>query len=274
MVSGLERKKLINLLTSKSKVYRRQIVEMVYRAGSGHPGGSLSSIDIINALYNYKLSVSPKEPKSPERDRFILSKGHDCPALYAVLADKGFFPKAELDNFRKINHLLEGHTSIKIPGVDMSGGSLGQGLSFAIGIAFARKIDKMNFKIYVMLGDGEVQEGEVWEAAMTASHYALDITAILDKNGIQNDWFVKETKSIEPIEKKWQAFGWKTIRINGHDFDEILDALDEAEKIKGPVIIIADTIKGKGVSFMENNPDFHGKAPNDEEYKKAMEELR
>ncbi len=269
-----QREKVIKELTEKSKKYRRDIVEMVFKAASGHPAGSLSAIDFINALYNYKLNINPKNPKDSNRDRFILSKGHDCPALYAVLADKGFFPKDEMNYFRKIGHLLQGHTDIKIPGVEMSSGSLGMGLSFGIGVAFAKKIDNKKFKIWVMIGDGETQEGEVWEAAMTANHYKVDIKVILDKNGIQNDWFVKETKVIDPIEDKWKAFGWKTKRINGHDMGQILDALDWADEQTTPSIIIADTVKGKGVSFMENNPDFHGKAPNEEEFKKAMEELR
>ncbi|MEK6808721.1 MAG: transketolase [Nanoarchaeota archaeon] len=271
----LQKEKLILELKERSKKFRREIIEMIYKAGSGHPGGSLSAIDLINTIYYYKFNINPKDPRWEDRDRFILSKGHCCPALYVVLTDKGFFPKEELSYFRKINHLLEGHSNSNIPGVEMSSGSLGQGLSFANGIAFSKRIDKKRFRIYVMIGDGEVQEGEIWESAMTSNHYKLDVKVILDKNGVQNDWYVKETKTIDPIEDKWNAFGWETIRINGHDFEQIISAIDNAEKINNkPVIIIADTVKGKGVSFMENNPDFHGKAPNEDEYKKAMEELK
>ena len=274
-INMLQKEKLILELKERSKKFRREIIEMIYKAGSGHPGGSLSAIDLINTIYYYKFNINPKDPRWEDRDRFILSKGHCCPALYVVLTDKGFFPKEELSYFRKINHLLEGHSNSNIPGVEMSSGSLGQGLSFANGIAFSKRIDKKRFRIYVMIGDGEVQEGEIWESAMTSNHYKLDVKVILDKNGVQNDWYVKETKTIDPIEDKWNAFGWETIRINGHDFEQIISAIDNAEKINNkPVIIIADTVKGKGVSFMENNPDFHGKAPNEDEYKKAMEELK
>lgn len=268
-----DKKAVIKKLEERARVFRREIVEMIYKAGSGHPGGSLSAIDLINALYYYKLKIEPKNPHWEDRDRFILSKGHCCPALYVVLAEHGFFAKDELNHFRKIGHLLEGHTSIKIPGVDMSGGSLGMGVSFGNGIAMARRIDKKKFRIYVMLGDGENQEGQIWEAAMTAHHYNLDVKVIIDKNQVQNDWYVKETKDIDPLDEKWKAFGWKAIVIDGHDYNQILDAIDEAEKISGPVVIIAKTIKGKGVSFMQNNPDFHGRAPNDDEFRKAMEEL-
>lgn len=267
--------KLIKELKERARKLRIDIVKMVAKAGSGHPGGSLSEIDILLALYTQKLRIDPKKPDDPNRDRFILSKGHAAPGLYALLADLGFFPKKELNYFRKINHLLQGHVSKKVPGCEMSAGSLGQGFSFANGVAMAGKLDKKKYHVYLMIGDGEVQEGMVWEAAMTSVFHKLDnLTAILDKNKIQNDWFVKETMQIEPIEDKWRAFGWHVIRIDGHDFKQILNALNKAEKVKGkPTIIIADTIKGKGVSFMENNPKFHGMAPTEEELKIALKEL-
>ncbi|MBR9698910.1 transketolase [Candidatus Woesearchaeota archaeon] len=252
---------------------RKDILRMTHAAKAGHPGGSLSMIDIVTALYFDKLNVDPNKPKDPERDRFILSKGHASPGMYAVLAEKGFFPKEELMKFRKIDSLLQGHTDIRVPGVEMSAGSLGMGVSYANGIAFARKLDNRSYHIYVMLGDGETQEGQIWEAAMNTSFHKLKITTIIDKNRIQNDDFVEKTLVIDPLDDKWKAFGWDVIEIDGHDMDEILKALEKAEKSKGPVAIIADTIKGKGVSFMENNPEFHGKAPNDEELKKGLEEL-
>jgi transketolase len=261
-------------LKNKAKSFRRDIIEMLFKSQSGHPGGSLSEIDILTALYFCKLKIDSKNPKWEERDRFILSKGHATPGLYSVLAGKGFFPRDELWHFRQINSLLQGHADIKIPGVEMSTGSLGMGLSFANGVAFANKLDKKSCKVVVMMGDGEQQEGQIWEAAMTASHNHLDIIAIIDRNMIQNDFFVEKTKSIEPIADKWKAFGWQVLEGNGHDMNSIIEQLDHAWSLKGPRVIIFHTIKGKGVSFMENNPDFHGKAPNEEEYKKAMEELR
>jgi len=268
-------KKSVEELMKIARKVRRDIVTMTHDAMSGHPGGSLSETEFLVALYFNKLRVDPKKPDWPDRDRFILSKGHACPALYSVLAELGFFPKKELKGFRKINSLLQGHADKKIPGVEMSAGSLGQGISFGIGVAFAGKLDKRDYNVYVLIGDGELQEGQIWEAAMTASHHKLDnLVVILDKNKLQNDYFVDKTKHIDPIEEKWKSFGWHVIRVDGHDFNQILKALDDVEKIKGkPKIIIADTVKGKGVSFMENNPDFHGKAPDDEEYEKALKEL-
>jgi len=269
-------KKLIEDLKEKARKFRIEIIKMLYEAQAGHPGGSLSEIDILTALYYSKLNVNPKNPKDPNRDRFILSKGHASPGIYVVLAEKGFFPKKELRHFRKINSLLQGHTDIKVPGIEMSAGSLGQGLSFAHGVALAAKLDKKKYKVFVMIGDGEVQEGQIWEAAMNASHYKLDnITAIIDRNKIQNDDFVKTTIVIEPLVDKWKAFGWNVIEINGHNMEEIVNALNKADNNKGkPLMIIANTIKGKGVSFMENNPEFHGKAPNHEEMIQALEELK
>jgi transketolase len=271
--------KNINELKEISKQIRKSILEMLCRAGSGHPGGSLSCTDIIVALYFYKMHVDPKNPKLKDRDKFILSKGHACPALYAVLAEKGFFGKEELNKLRKINSLLQGHPSIFIPGIDASTGSLGQGLSIANGMAIASKLDELKNKIYVLLGDGEIQEGQIWEAAMTAAHYKLDnVIAILDNNKIQIDGFVDEIMNINPLKEKWEAFGWYVFEINGHDFNEIIEALDKADKlqneIKKPVIIIADTVKGKSISFMEHNKDWHGKAPKKEEYEKAICEIK
>lgn len=269
------RTELIEQLQEKARQFRIEIIKMIAKAGSGHPGGSFSAIDLLVALYTQKLRINPKDPFWSERDRFVMSKGHGCAALYVVLADLGFFPKKELNYFRKINNLLQGHTSSKIPGVEMSAGSLGQGLSFGNGITFACRLDKKNYNVYVMLGDGEVQEGQIWEAAMTTSHHKLNnVIAILDRNRIQNDWFVKETMDIEPLKEKWEAFGWHVVEIDGHNFNEMLDAFDDVDKIKNkPKIIIAHTVKGKGVSFMENNPDFHGKTPNEEELKQALKEL-
>jgi len=265
----------IDELKKIAKELRRDIVTLLARAGAGHPGGSLSEIDILTALYFHALNVNPKSPKDPKRDYFILSKGHASPGMYSVLAKKGFFPKKELDSFRQINSLLQGHTDIKVPGVEMSAGSLGMGLSFANGVALGLKLDKKPNHVFVMLGDGETQEGEVWEAAMNASFHKLDnITAILDRNRIQNDDFVIDTLDIEPVADKWKAFGWNVKEIDGHDMKQIVKVLDESKNNKGkPLMIIAQTVKGKGVSFMENNPEFHGKAPNQEELKIALKEL-
>ena len=248
---------------------------MTYRANSGHPGGSLSATDILTALYFHVLRHNPKDPKWPDRDRFVLSKAHACPVLYAALAESGYFPVEELATFRQINSRLQGHAHIKTPGVEMSGGSLGQGLSFGIGAALAARLDARPTRVYVLLGDGECDEGQVWEAAMAAPHFTLDnICAIIDRNRIQNDRFTSEVMETEPIVDKWRAFRWNVIETNGHSIADMLAALDQAMQVKGrPTVIIAQTTKGKGVSFMENNPDFHGKAPNKDEYEKAMKEL-
>ncbi len=257
-----------------SKKIRKSILEMLCKAGSGHPGGSLSATDLLVALYFHKMKLDPKNPKLKDRDRFVLSKGHACPLLYAILADLGFFPKEELDKLRKVDSLLQGHPSIKIPGVEANTGSLGQGLSIANGIALACKLDNLKNKVYVLLGDGEVQEGQIWEAAMTSAHYKLDhLVAILDHNGLQIDGFVKNIKNVEPLKDKFQAFGWHVIEIDGHNFEEIIKALGDADKIEKPVMIIANTIKGKGVDFMENQCGWHGKAPNEEELDKALSNL-
>jgi len=263
-------------LKLKANQLRQDIIEMTAEAGSGHPGGSLSSAEIVACLYFDVLRHNPEDPKWPDRDRFVLSKGHACPVLYSALSRSGYFPVKELKTLRKIGSRLQGHPdSRKTPGVEVCSGSLGQGISAAVGMALAGKIDKKDFRVYVLIGDGEIEEGEVWEAAMSASHYKLDnLCAILDYNGLQIDGPIRKVMSPEPIKEKWLAFGWYTIEVDGHSIPEILDAFSEAKKIKGKsTIIIAHTTKGKGVSFMENVVGFHGKAPTREEAKKALEEL-
>ena len=267
---------LVIQLKQKAKELRKEILTMIYNAQSGHPGGSLSAIDMIVGLYYYKLRLDPKNPLWQDRDRFVLSKGHCSPAIYAVLADKGYFPKSELDGYRKIDRMLQGHPELSIPGIDFAGGALGQGICFALGIALACKLDKRNCSVYAMIGDGEMQEGAVWESSMASAFYKLDnLIIILDKNQVQQTGKIKEIMDIGNAALKWKAFGWNVIDINGHDMPQIVKALDKASKLKNkkPTIIISNTIKGKGVSFMELNHKFHGRAPNDEEYRKAMEEI-
>jgi transketolase len=267
--------KLIRELEDKAKQIRRLIVQMLAKAGSGHPGGSLSSTDLLTCLYFSVMRHNPKDPKWPDRDRFHLSKGHCCPVWYAVLAEAGYFPKEHLWNLRKLGAILQGHSDRRAPGVDVASGSLGQGLSVAMGMALAGRLDKKDYRVYCLMGDGEIQEGNIWEAAMAAAHYKCDnLCGILDYNGSQIDGRTKDIMNLEPIIDKWQAFGWHTIEINGHNIKEILAAFEEAKKIKEkPSIIIAHTIKGKGVSFMENVVDFHGRAPTKEEAEKALKEL-
>ena len=268
-------KTLIKDLRRKALEIRKWVIESVYRAGSGHPGGSLSIADVMACLYFHEMRHNPKDPKWPDRDRLVLSKGHAAPALYAALALAGYFPVEELKNLRKIGHFLQGHPCMKkVPGVDMSTGSLGHGLSVAVGMALAGKLDGKDYRVFVILGDGEVQEGQIWEAANSASHYKLDnIIAILDRNGLQIDGPTEEIMHVEPIAWRWQAFGWDVIEIDGHDIEEILDTFHEIKMNEKPTIIIANTIKGKGVSFMEGTLSFHGKPPSEEQYKKAMSEL-
>jgi len=248
---------------------------MLLSAGSGHTGGSLSMVEILVSLYYYKLRHKPEDPKWKERDRFLLSKGHGAPALYAVLADRGYFPKADLAGLRKIGSKLQGHPQIGLPGVEISSGSLGQGLSIANGIAMGLKMDKVDSRVYCLMGDGETNEGQVWEAAMTAPHYKLDnVCAIIDHNKLQIDGFCCEIKDMGSFLHKWKDFGWHAIDADGHNIENMMDALDEAEKIKGkPSIIVAHTVKGKGVSFVENKVEWHGIAPKKEEYEKAIAEL-
>ncbi len=256
---------------------RMGVIEGVHAAKAGHPGGSLSVADTLTYLYMHRMNVDPSDPECPTRDRLVLSKGHTAPALYAVLAQRGFFPEEELKTLRKIGSRLQGHpVRGKTPGVDMSTGSLGQGISAACGMALSGKISCDAYKVYAILGDGEIQEGQVWEAAMFAAHYKLDnLVAVVDNNGLQIDGKVSDVMSPYPIDQKFEAFGWHVININGHDFNEIEKAFNEAETVTGkPTVIIQRSVKGKGVSFMENQVGWHGKAPNDEEYAKAMEELK
>jgi transketolase len=255
---------------------RRRIVTMIGRAGSGHPGGSLSAVEIAVALYWRVLRHKPADPQWPDRDRFILSKGHAVPLLYAVLAECGYIPLEELDTLRQIGSRLQGHGDCcATPGVEMSSGSLGQGLSFGIGAALAGRLDKKDYRVYALLSDGECDEGQTWEAAMAAAHYKLDnLTVIVDRNGIQLSGFTRDIMNTEPLPDKWAAFGWRVSEVDGHDVDKVLAAINTAKKVKGqPAAIIAHTVKGKGVSFMENNVDFHGKAPNAEQLEKALKEL-
>ena len=263
-------------LRKKSKEIRRDIIEEVYNASSGHPGGSLSVTDILTVLYFNQMNINPDKPNDENRDRLILSKGHCCPALYATLANRGYFDKELLKSFRKIDGLLQGHPDMKkIPGVDMSSGSLGQGLSAANGMALASKLDKKGFRVYCIVGDGEIEEGQIWEAAMTSSHYKLDnLCVIVDNNNLQIDGQVKDVMNVYPIDEKFKSFGFGTINIDGNNIEEIIEALQKAKITKGkPTAIIAKTIKGKGVSFMEDNVSWHGKAPSEEEYNKAILEL-
>lgn len=255
---------------------RKGIITGVHSAKSGHPGGSLSAAEIFTYLYFVEMNVDPKNPKDPNRDRFVLSKGHVAPGLYATLAQKGYFPVEELKGLRHIGSMLQGHPDMKhIPGIDMSSGSLGQGLSAAAGMAAAGKFDKKDYRVYALCGDGEIQEGQIWEAAMWAGFRKLDnLVVIVDNNNLQIDGTVDEVCSPYPIDKKFEAFNFHTININGNDFDEIRAAFKEARETKGmPTAIIAKTVKGKGVSFMENAVDWHGKAPNDAEYEIAMKDL-
>ena len=259
---------------------RVDIIRMLTEAGSGHPGGSLSAAEIVTALYFHKMRLRPQDPFWADRDRFVLSKGHCCPVLYAALAKTGYFPQEELLTLRKLGSRLQGHPypgrpGERLPGVEAATGSLGQGLSIAIGMALAGRLAKKTYRVYAMLGDGECQAGQIWEAAMLAPKYQLDsLCTIVDRNKIQNDDFVESTLSLEPFRAKWEGFGWHVIEVNGHDIVQVLEALEAAEAIKGkPTVIIADTIKGKGVSFMENNPDWHGKAPTREESDRAIQEI-
>lgn len=255
---------------------RMGAVEGTFNAKSGHPGGSLSATDIMTYLYFAEMNVDPTNPKKADRDRFVLSKGHCCPSLYAILALKGFFAWDELKSLRHVGSMLQGHPDMnKTPGIDMSTGSLGQGISAACGMALASKIDNVPYRVYTVLGDGECEEGQVWEAAMFAAHNKLDnLTVIVDQNGLQIDGKVSEVCGIEPLDKKFESFGFEVIKINGHCFDEIEAAFNKAKEVKGkPTAILAQTIKGKGVSFMEDQVDWHGKGPNKDEYEKAIAEL-
>lgn len=263
-------------LQQMTKRLRRNILTMIAGANSGHPGGSLSVVEILTALYFKVMRHGTPFTCDPARDRFILSKGHAAPALYATLAEAGYIKAEELSTLRQLNSRLQGHTDCNtIPGIEMSAGALGQGLSFAVGMALAAKIDHLDYKTYVLLGDGECDEGQVWEAAMAAAHFKADnLIAIVDKNGIQLDGWTKDIMNLEPFGDKWRGFGWQVIEVDGHDLAALIQALEKAKKVAGkPVVIIAHTVKGKGVSFMENNADFHGKAPTAEQLQIALKEL-
>lgn len=268
------KKKELQIFAAKARI---GVIEGVYNAKAGHPGGSLSICDLLAYLYNGEMSIDASNPHMEDRDRFVLSKGHAAPALYATLALKGFFPVEDLKTLRKSDSYLQGHPNMnKIPGVDMSTGSLGQGISAAVGMALGAKLDKKDFRVYTVLGDGEIEEGEVWEAAMFAANRGLDnLVAVVDYNGLQIDGTVEEVNSPYPIADKFKAFKWNVVEIDGHDFDDIESALKNARATKGvPTCIVMKTIKGKGVSYMENAVGWHGKAPNTEEYEQAMTELK
>lgn len=255
---------------------RKMAIEAVYSANSGHPGGSLSAADIITYLYMEEMNIDPKNPKNPDRDRFVLSKGHCSPALYAALAERRFIPKEDIKTFRHIDSYLQGHPDMKgVKGVDMSTGSLGQGISAACGMAECAKLDNKDYRVYVVMGDGESEEGQVWEAAMFAAHYKLDnLTVFLDFNGLQIDGDVRDVMNPTPLDKKFEAFSWNVLHIDAHNFEEIEAAVNDAKATKGkPTLILAKSIKGKGVSFMENKAEWHGAAPKKEQYEQAMEEL-
>lgn len=273
-MSGID----FNHLSEIARRIRFDVIKMTYHAGSGHPGGSLSIVELLTALYFHHIHHNPQMPNWQERDRVILSKGHACPGLYAALAEAGYFPREELWSLRKLGSRLQGHPALdkKLPGIEVSTGSLGQGLSIAVGMAIAGKLlDNAKWKVYAILGDGEIQEGQVWEAFMAGGHYHLDnLTAIIDNNDLQIDGFVCDVMNVHPIPEKLTAFGWHTVIVNGHSITEILNALKEADRTKGtPTAIIAKTIKGKGISFMENVAEWHGKAPKRELALKAIKEL-
>ena len=258
-----------------AKDLRRDIIQTIYTAGSGHPGGSLSELEILISLYFNVMRYDSQDPQWPDRDRFVLSKGHASPGFYAVLARAGFFPREELSTFRQLNSRIQGHAHPMTPGVEMNSGSLGMGLSFALGCALAARLDGKDYMVYALLGDGECDEGEIWEAAMSAAHHqATNLVAIVDRNRIQNDRFTDQVMGLEPLARKWQSFGWRVLETDGHDLEELLATFQKARTRRTrPTVIIAHTVKGKGVSFMENNPGFHGRAPNADEFQKAMEEL-
>jgi transketolase len=267
----------VDELKQMAATIRCDIIDMICTAEAGHPGGSLSATDIVTALYFRLMRIDPANPRWPDRDRFILSKGHACPVWYAALAERGFFDKSHLGTLRRLGSILQGHPDMnKVPGIDMTAGSLGQGLSVGIGMALAGKLQKKDYHVWVVIGDGESQEGSVWEAAMAGAKWKLgNLTAILDRNNLQNDWYVDDLMPIEPVADKWRAFGWHVVEINGHAMEEIVPALEAAkDREDGPTLILAHTIKGKGVSFMENVCEWHGKAPCKEEADQALKEIR
>ena len=275
--TAIERKPLsVKDMEVMAKRLRRHIITMLGKAGSGHPGGSLSAVEIVTALYFGLLRHNPKDPHWPDRDRFILSKGHAAPLLYATLAECGYLPLEELSTLRQINSRLQGHTDRTVtPGIELSAGSLGQGLSFALGVALAGRLNSQAYRVYVLLGDGECDEGQVWEAAMAAAHFKVDnLVAIVDNNGLQIDGWNRDVMNLAPFPQKWQAFGWNVIEVDGNNLTEVIGAFNQAKSIKGqPTVVVAHTIKGKGVSFMENKADFHGTAPTPAEVELALKEL-
>lgn len=269
-------KQRINELSIIANKVRKNALTAVYSASSGHPGGSLSIADVLTLLYFEVMNVDPKNPKDPNRDRFVLSKGHCAPALYGTLAERGFIPVEDMKTFRNVSSYLQGHPDMnKVPGIDMSTGSLGQGVCVAGGMALAAKLDKKDYRVYSVLGDGELEEGQVWEQAMFAPHYKLDnLTIFVDFNGLQIDGDITQVMNPTPIDKKFEAFGWHTIVTDAHDFEKLSAAIEEAKAVKGkPTAIIMKSVKGKNVSFMENNPAWHGAAPNEEQYNQAISEL-
>jgi transketolase len=264
-------------LKAMAAVIRCDIIEMITAAHAGHPGGSLSAADIVTALYFRVMRIDPTNPGWPDRDRFILSKGHACPVWYAALAERGYFDKSHLATLRRLNSILQGHPDMrKTPGIDMTAGSLGHGLSVGLGMALSGKLREKAYHVFVVIGDGETQEGSIWEAAMAASKWKLDnLTAVLDRNRLQNDACVVDVMPIEPLADKWRAFGWNVVEIDGHDMEQVVESLETSKRHKGtPTMIIAHTVKGKGVSYMENVADWHGKAPCKEEAECALEEIR
>ncbi len=271
----LSRKELVKALEKQSTEIRKDILKMIYKAGKGHPGGSYSATELLTSLYFSILKIDPENPGWAERDRFILSKGHACPVWYAALARRGFFDISHLETLRQTGSILQGHPSMtKTPGIDANAGALGNGLSQGLGMALASRNNGHNYNVYVILGDGESQEGMVWEAAMAAAHFQTkNLFAVVDYNGLQNDGCTKDIMSLEPIVDKWKAFGWKVKEIDGHNINEILNGFEWMHKLGGPAVLIAQTIKGKGVSYMENVCKWHGQIPNEEEFKQAMKEL-
>ncbi len=267
--------KKIQDLKKKANKIRKLVVRMLAKAGSGHPGGSLSSTDIVTCLFFEVMKVDPENPSWPDRDRFHLSKGHCCPAVYAVLAEKGFFDQEHLWTLRQLGSLLQGHPDRRTPGIEVASGSLGQGLSVSLGMALAGKLDKKDYRVYCLMGDGELQEGNIWEAAMAAAHYKCDnLCGIVDFNRFQIDGRIEEIMNLEPLVNKWESFGWHVVQCDGHNIEQLLKAFEQARFVKlKPTMIIAHTIKGKGVSFMEHVKDFHGRAPNEQEHRDALAEL-
>lgn len=265
----------IKKLESIALTIRHDILNMIYTAGAGHPGGSLSAADLITALYFHVMRIDPTRPDWEDRDRFVLSKGHACPALYAALAERGFFEKAVLDTLRQYHSILQGHPDMnKVPGLDMSAGSLGNGLSVGVGMALSARLKRKDYMTYVMLGDGECQEGMVWEAAMSAGHYHLNnLIAIVDCNGVQINGWVNDIMRIEPLADKWKSFGWQVIELDGHNMRSILTALHDARAMRAPTVLLARTVKGKGVSFMEDDSAWHGAAPSEEQLAQAISDI-